>query len=118
MYNETVTDRKHQPFWNVYIFLDSIIIFLSKILIHLNTSAKLYNYKDFFLDNLILLFLLQPGRDKTGAAIALFRARYHNPEESSHQATLQGLISQLDAALERSALSFMSEPSIEGHPML
>lgn len=33
--------------------------------------------------------LLQPTRDSTGAAIAVFTARYHSKEGSTHQTTLQ-----------------------------
>ena len=43
----------------------------------------------------------QPGRDKHGAAVALFSARLHQPRDSTHQIVLKGLLYQLDAALER-----------------
>jgi len=33
--------------------------------------------------------LLQPTRDATGAAVAVFTARMHYPQMSSHQTTLQ-----------------------------
>lgn len=42
----------------------------------------------------------QPGRDSSGAAIALFTANLHNPKEVTHRTTLQGVIYQLDAALQ------------------
>lgn len=35
---------------------------------------------------------LQPTRDSTGAAIAIFTARYHTPQTATHQATLQVFI--------------------------
>ncbi|XP_047737054.1 tyrosine-protein phosphatase non-receptor type 9 isoform X4 [Hyalella azteca] len=38
----------------------------------------------------------------TGAAIALFSARKHDPRVSTHQTTLQALVCQLDAALQSS----------------
>jgi len=43
----------------------------------------------------------QPGRDITGATIALFTARLHQPSQTSHQAVLNALIFQLDVAMER-----------------
>ncbi|KAL7648550.1 UNVERIFIED_CONTAM: hypothetical protein RMT77_000456 [Armadillidium vulgare] len=45
-------------------------------------------------------FTILPCRDSTGAAIAVFTARYHNPQSTSHQTTLQGIVYQLDTALE------------------
>ena len=46
-------------------------------------------------------FFFQSGRDKKGAAIALFTARIHQPSLTSHQLVLKALVYQLDAALER-----------------
>jgi len=43
----------------------------------------------------------QPGRDVSGAAIALFTARLHQPSQTTHQAVLNALIFQLDVAMER-----------------
>ncbi|PSN44109.1 Tyrosine-protein phosphatase non-receptor type 9 [Blattella germanica] len=45
-------------------------------------------------------FTILPTRDATGAAIAVFTARMHCPQISSHQTTLQGVVYQLDVALE------------------
>ncbi|XP_025405414.1 tyrosine-protein phosphatase non-receptor type 9 isoform X2 [Sipha flava] len=45
-------------------------------------------------------FTILPTRDSTGAAIAVFTARYHIPQLSSRQTTLQGIVYQLDIALE------------------
>ncbi|XP_055303453.1 tyrosine-protein phosphatase non-receptor type 9 isoform X2 [Sitodiplosis mosellana] len=45
-------------------------------------------------------FTILPGRDATGAAIALFTANLHNPKDVTHRTTLQGVIFQLDAALQ------------------
>lgn len=45
-------------------------------------------------------FTILPVRDATGAAIAIFTAHKHIPLETSHQITLQGVIYQLDIALE------------------
>ncbi|UXI15499.1 protein furry [Sarcoptes scabiei] len=42
--------------------------------------------------------LLKP--DKTGSMIALFSAGKHIPQETSHQTTLQGVVYQLDVALD------------------
>jgi len=47
--------------------------------------------------------VVQPGRDASGAAIALFTARLHHPSQTSHQAVLNALIFQLDVAMERFA---------------
>ncbi|CAG2068924.1 unnamed protein product, partial [Timema podura] len=57
-----------------------------------------------------------PTRDATGAAIAVFTARMHCPQVSSHQTTLQGVVYQLDVALEsvdtqRSGLVFIYDMS-------
>jgi len=46
---------------------------------------------------------VQPGRDASGAAIALFTARLHHPSQTSHQAVLNALIFQLDVTIERFA---------------
>ncbi|XP_039291755.1 tyrosine-protein phosphatase non-receptor type 9 [Nilaparvata lugens] len=45
-------------------------------------------------------FTILPTRDATGAAIAVFTARVHSPQIASHQTTLQGVVYQLDVALE------------------
>ncbi|XP_042910680.1 tyrosine-protein phosphatase non-receptor type 9 isoform X2 [Parasteatoda tepidariorum] len=45
-------------------------------------------------------FTILPVRDNSGAAIAIFTASKHVPMETSHQITLQGVIYQLDCALE------------------
>ncbi|KAI5696273.1 hypothetical protein M8J75_010766 [Diaphorina citri] len=45
-------------------------------------------------------FTILPTRDSSGAAIAVFTARYHQTQTSTHQTTLQGVLYQLDAALE------------------
>lgn len=50
----------------------------------------------------LCIVLLQRCRDVSGAAIALFSARLHDPRQSSHQTTLQALVCQLDAALQSS----------------
>jgi len=52
--------------------------------------------------------VLQPGRDVSGAAIALFTARLHHPSQTSHQAVLNALIFQLDVTMERFCLYFSS----------
>lgn len=43
----------------------------------------------------------QPGRDAKGAALALFTARLHRPDITTHKAVLQAIIYQLDKAIER-----------------
>lgn len=43
---------------------------------------------------------MQPGRDESGAAIALFTANLHKPMSVGHQTTLQGVVYQLDIALQ------------------
>lgn len=45
-------------------------------------------------------------RDGGGAAIAIFTASKHMPTETSHQITLQGVVYQLDVALERFVLYY------------
>lgn len=45
-------------------------------------------------------FTILPGRDATGAAIALFTANLHSPAHVTHKTTLQGVIYQLDVALQ------------------
>ncbi|XP_037083078.1 tyrosine-protein phosphatase non-receptor type 9-like isoform X1 [Pollicipes pollicipes] len=45
-------------------------------------------------------FTLLPVRDSCGASIALFTARLHNPHLSTHKDTLQGIVYQLDVAME------------------
>lgn len=53
--------------------------------------------------NKFFLFLLfQPGRDASGSAIALFTAHLHSPLNVTHKTTLQGVVYQLDAALQSS----------------
>lgn len=42
----------------------------------------------------------QPGRDASGAAIALFTANLHYPMTVTHKTTLQGVVYQLDVALQ------------------
>ncbi|XP_046373644.1 tyrosine-protein phosphatase non-receptor type 9-like isoform X2 [Haliotis rufescens] len=44
-------------------------------------------------------FTILNGRDNSGAALALFTARNHQPPKTTHQIVLKGLIYQLDAAL-------------------
>lgn len=44
--------------------------------------------------------ITQPCRDESGAAIAVFTARLHEPRLTTQQTTLQGVVYQLDAALE------------------
>lgn len=50
---------------------------------------------------LIHTFTFQPERDESGAAIALFTANRHYPLTVDHQTTLQGIVFQLDVALEQ-----------------
>ncbi|XP_040043220.2 tyrosine-protein phosphatase non-receptor type 9 isoform X1 [Gasterosteus aculeatus] len=45
-------------------------------------------------------FTVLPGRDAKGAALALFTARLHRPDITSHKAVLQAIIYQLDKAIE------------------
>ncbi|KAL4640257.1 tyrosine-protein phosphatase non-receptor type 9-like [Arapaima gigas] len=45
-------------------------------------------------------FTVLPGRDANGAALALFTARFHRPDGTSHKAVLQAIIYQLDKAIE------------------
>lgn len=48
-----------------------------------------------------IIFYPQPARDSSGAAIALFTARLHNPLFATHQSVLKGLVFQLDATLQK-----------------
>ncbi|KAJ3614291.1 hypothetical protein NHX12_017865 [Muraenolepis orangiensis] len=45
-------------------------------------------------------FTVLPGRDANGAALALFTARLHRPDVTTHKAVLQAIIYQLDKAIE------------------
>ncbi|XP_037530893.1 tyrosine-protein phosphatase non-receptor type 9 [Nematolebias whitei] len=45
-------------------------------------------------------FTVLPGRDAKGAALALFTARLHQPNVTTHKAVLQAIIYQLDKAIE------------------
>uniref|UniRef100_A0A8C1HCC1 Tyrosine-protein phosphatase non-receptor type 9 n=1 Tax=Cyprinus carpio carpio TaxID=630221 RepID=A0A8C1HCC1_CYPCA len=45
-------------------------------------------------------FTVLPGRDAKGAALALFTARLHRPDLTTHKAVLQAIIYQLDKAIE------------------
>ncbi|XP_059060414.1 tyrosine-protein phosphatase non-receptor type 9-like [Achroia grisella] len=45
-------------------------------------------------------FTILPTRDATGAAIAVFTANKHFPTQTTHQTTLQGVVYQLDVALQ------------------
>ncbi|KAG4065964.1 hypothetical protein HA402_006682 [Bradysia odoriphaga] len=45
-------------------------------------------------------FTILPGRDVSGAAIALFSANLHSPLAVTHKTTLQGVVYQLDIALQ------------------
>lgn len=52
---------------------------------------------------------VQPGRDSKGAALALFTARLHRPELTTHKAVLQAIIYQLDKAIERYRVAYHVE---------
>lgn len=54
----------------------------------------------FFLSMSVFCFC-QPGRDAKGAALALFTARLHRPDVTTHKAVLQAIIYQLDKAIEK-----------------
>ncbi|XP_077575694.1 tyrosine-protein phosphatase non-receptor type 9 isoform X1 [Stigmatopora nigra] len=45
-------------------------------------------------------FTVLPGRDANGAALALFTARLHRPDVTTHKAVLQAIIYQLDKAID------------------
>ncbi|XP_008410585.1 tyrosine-protein phosphatase non-receptor type 9 [Poecilia reticulata] len=45
-------------------------------------------------------FTVLPGRDANGAALALFTARLHRSDITTHKAVLQAIIYQLDKAIE------------------
>ncbi|XP_044259831.1 tyrosine-protein phosphatase non-receptor type 9 [Tribolium madens] len=45
-------------------------------------------------------FTILPKRDATDAAIAVFTAHKHTPANTTHQVTLQGVVYQLDVALQ------------------
>ncbi|XP_017063998.1 tyrosine-protein phosphatase non-receptor type 9 isoform X2 [Drosophila eugracilis] len=47
-------------------------------------------------------FTILPARTSSGAAIALFTANRHSPLSVSHRTTLQGIVYQLDSALQDS----------------
>ncbi|XP_060525616.1 tyrosine-protein phosphatase non-receptor type 9-like [Cylas formicarius] len=61
-------------------------------------------------------FTVLPNRDPSEAAIAVFTAHKHVPASSTHQTTLQGLVYQLDVALQnpltqRSGIVFIYDMS-------
>lgn len=63
-----------------------------------------------------VLCVRQPDRDSSGAAIALFTANLHTPLTVTHQTTLQGVVYQLDVAMQsldtqRSGLVFIYDMS-------
>lgn len=45
-------------------------------------------------------FTVLTTRDRSGAALALFNAHLHDPATTPHKTTLQGVVYQLDAAME------------------
>ncbi|KAH9507140.1 hypothetical protein DERF_011838 [Dermatophagoides farinae] len=45
-------------------------------------------------------FTILPKPDRTGSMIAMFSAGKHIPQETTHQTTLQGVVYQLDVALD------------------
>ncbi|XP_061536069.1 tyrosine-protein phosphatase non-receptor type 9 isoform X2 [Phycodurus eques] len=45
-------------------------------------------------------FTILPGRDANGAALALFTARLHRPDVTTHKDVLQAIIYQLDKAID------------------
>uniref|UniRef100_A0A8C4QUB4 Tyrosine-protein phosphatase non-receptor type 9 n=1 Tax=Eptatretus burgeri TaxID=7764 RepID=A0A8C4QUB4_EPTBU len=45
-------------------------------------------------------FTILSGRDATGAAVALFTARLHDPSAATHTTVLQAVLYQLDCAIE------------------
>ena len=45
-------------------------------------------------------FTILPSKDSNGATLALFHAHKHDPSTTSHRTTLQGVVYQLDVALE------------------
>ncbi|TRY78674.1 hypothetical protein TCAL_11593 [Tigriopus californicus] len=48
-------------------------------------------------------FTILPVRDVNGATLALFNAHKHDPSQTDHRSTLQGVVYQLDVALENLA---------------
>lgn len=47
-----------------------------------------------------LFIHFQQKRDASGAAIAIFTANHHSPTNVTHKTTLQGVVYQLDVALQ------------------
>ncbi|XP_072319404.1 tyrosine-protein phosphatase non-receptor type 9 [Eucyclogobius newberryi] len=65
-------------------------------------------------------FTVLPGRDENGAALALFTARLHRPDVTTHKAVLQAIIYQLDKAIEsiqtqRDGLIFIYDMTNSGY---
>ncbi|XP_068607083.1 tyrosine-protein phosphatase non-receptor type 9 [Brachionichthys hirsutus] len=65
-------------------------------------------------------FTVLPGRDAKGAALALFTARLHRPDVTTHKAVLQAIIYQLDKAIEcaqtqRDGLLFIYDMTDSGY---
>lgn len=75
--------------------------------IHINIHIFIFTYLFLLLFLSFVSFVFfsyypQPGRDASGAAIALFTANLHNPKAVTHRTTLQGVVYQLDIALQNS----------------
>ncbi|XP_069092760.1 tyrosine-protein phosphatase non-receptor type 9-like isoform X3 [Pleurodeles waltl] len=67
-----------------------------------NTAVKFLMARKFDVSRAIDLFqAYRPGRDAKGAALALFTARLHRSDITTHKAVLQAIIYQLDKAIER-----------------
>ncbi|XP_061687026.1 tyrosine-protein phosphatase non-receptor type 9 isoform X2 [Syngnathoides biaculeatus] len=65
-------------------------------------------------------FTILPGRDANGAALALFTARLHRPDVTTHKAVLQVIIYQLDKAIDsvqtqRDGLLFIYDMTDSGY---
>lgn len=67
------------------------------ILVSLHWGQYAYNQQQ---QLWLTITILQPGRDVSGAAIALFSANLHSPLTVTHKTTLQGVVYQLDIALQ------------------
>ena len=66
-------------------------------------------------------FTILPGRDANGATLALFNAHRHDPSIVEHKTTLQGVVYQLDVAMEQVIvwnLLFFSQLAATSHESL
>lgn len=82
-------------------WLENVYVHNQKSQLCLITYHLPLKHADFALVHMLIWYCFsQPGRDAKGAALALFTARLHRPDVTTHKAVLQAIIYQLDKAIE------------------